>query len=174
MGPSKRIRHATAEKLLAVQPEPGLLADAVDTDATGTHRRLQALVAAGWPQTHLAARLRMHRASFGKTMQNPRVLMATVRAVRALYDQLWNLDPLENGVILHSYNRARNHARDHQWAPVGAWDDDQIDNPAAFPDWTGQCGTPAGYDAHYRHHIPACPPCRDAKATQRRERRAAA
>lgn len=174
MAPSKRIRPATADKLLAVHPGPALLADAADTDATGTRRRLQALVAAGWPQTQLAARLGMHRANFGKTIRHQRVLMSTERAVRALYDQLWNADPREHGVSPNSYNRARSHARNNRWAPVGAWDDDRIDAAEAFPDWTGQCGAPEGASAHYRYGIPLCDPCRTAAAEARRERRAAA
>lgn len=172
MGPSKRIRPETAEKLLAVHPDPDLLAGAADTDATGTRRRLQALAAAGWPQTQLAARLGMHRGNFGRTLHHPRVLLSTERAARALYDQLWKLDAREHGVSLHSYNRARNYACDHHWAPVGAWDDDRIDDPGAFPDWTGCCGTPTGYRAHYAHGIPMCDPCREAGGAERRARRA--
>lgn len=174
MGPSKQVRPATADKLLAVHPEPGLLANVTDTDATGTHRRLQALVAAGWPQTRLAERIPMNRANFGKAMRNSRVRMSTERAVRGLYDQLWRTDPRDHGVADRWYNHARRHARDNHWAPVGAWDDDTIDDPAAFPDWTGLCGTPAGYTAHYSHRIPMCEPCRNAKTAQRHERRAAA
>lgn len=174
MAPSKRIRPKTAGKLLAVRPDPGLLAGAADADATGTRRRLQALVAAGWPQSHLAARLGMQRASFGKTLRHPCVLVSTERATRTLYDQLWNLDPRDHGISLHSYNRARSHAATHRWAPAGAWDDDEIDNPDALADWTGACGTPKGYRAHYAHHIPMCDPCREACASHRRERRNAA
>jgi hypothetical protein len=172
MAPSKRIRPETASKLLALRPDPALLAGGADTDSTGTIRRLHALVAAGWPQSHLADRLDVNPANFGKTLRSPRVLMATDRAVRALYDQLWKADPREHGVSLHSYNQSRNHAAARGWAPVGAWDDDTIDDPAAFPDWTGDCGTPKGARAHYHHQIlPLCDPCRDAAAAERRERR---
>ena len=57
---------------------------------------------------------------------------------------------------------------------MGAWDDDTIDDPAAFPDWTGKCGTPDGYDAHYKMKIlPSCQPCRDARAAYRKEQKEA-
>ena len=174
LAPSKRVRPETADKLLAVRPDPALLADAADTDGTGTRRRLQALVAAGWPQTHLAKQLGMHRANFGKTLHSARVLVATERAVRDLYDELWNLDPREHGVATRYYDQARAIAHTNRWAPVGAWDDDTIDQPDAFPDWTGHCGTPKGARAHYNHHIlPVCAPCKDAAAADRREKRTA-
>lgn len=165
MGPSKRVRPETAAKLLTVRPDPAHLAGAVDVDATGTRRRLQALVAGGWPQARLAVRLGLTPSNFGATLQRERVLASTARAVHALYDELWRADPREHGVDNQAYSRARNHARSRQWAPAGAWDDDTIDDPAAFPEWTGLCGTPDGYAAHRRHRIlPACQPCKDARA----------
>lgn len=51
---------------------------------------------------------------------------------------------------------------------------DTIDDPAAFPDWTGQCGTAAGYSAHSRHHVPYCDPCRRAWTAHKHTRTAAA
>ncbi|MGA4964460.1 hypothetical protein [Streptomyces pseudogriseolus] len=170
--PSKGIRPETARKLLAVKPQGERLGSAVTTDATGTARRLQALVAMGWPQKHLAHQLDMNASNFGKTLRSERVLMSTERAVRDLYEQLWRADPLEHGATQAGVTRARRYAAAHGWAPVGAWDDDTIDDPAAFPDWTGQCGTLHGYDAHKRLRIPYCDPCRAAYRTYRQERRA--
>ena len=102
----------------------------------------------------------------------PRV--STERAARTLYERLWNTDPREHGVSLHSYNRARRHAATHGWAPPAAWDDDRLDDPAAHPDWTGSCGTPSGAAAHRRDGLlPVCRPCLDAAAAHQRARRAA-
>lgn len=172
MGPSKGIRPETAAKLLAVSPEGERLGGAVAVDATGTRRRLQALVAAGWPQARLAARLGMLPSNFGTTLHSEHVLASTERAVRALYDQLWRQDPRKHGIGAQAYSRARNQAAARQWAPVGAWDDDQIDDPNSYPDWTGHCGTPIGDNAHRRLSVmPVCQPCRDAHAAYRRERR---
>jgi hypothetical protein len=106
-------------------------------------------------------------------LRGERTLVRVARAVRALYDELWRADPREHGVDNQAYSRTRNHAAAHGWAPVGAWDDDTIDDPAAFPDWTGRCGTPEGYSDHYRLDIPYCLPCREARAAQRREARKA-
>lgn len=164
-GPSKQIRPENEAKLLAVQPTPDALGGHTTTDATGTRRRLQALVAAGWPQAHLARRLLMSPSNMSLilTVSEERVFVATARAVRALYDEWWNADPQAHGVTLQAFSRARNHARAVAWAPAGAWDEDRIDDPAAIPDWTGKCGTPQGYHAHRRHGLlPPCQPCKDA------------
>lgn len=133
MAPSKRVRPETAAKLLAIRPEGDRLGGAVSVDSTGTHRRLQALVAAGWPQAQLADRLGVERGNFWTSMQSAKVLASTERAVRRLYDDLWRADPREHGVDNQGYSRARNYAFSHGWAPVGAWDDDTIDDPTAQP-----------------------------------------
>lgn len=167
--PQKQVRPALAAALLAVEPTLDNLGGSTVIDATGTRRRLQALGARGWPQHHLAVRLGMTDSNYGVTLGRDRVIVRTARAVRTLYDDLWNSDPREYGVDNQAYARARNHAAAARWAPVGAWDDDTIDDPAAAPDWTGQCGTPAGYRTHTRLNLPTCGPCRAA----RREVRAA-
>jgi hypothetical protein len=162
-GPQEKVRPALAAAVLAVEPTLELLGAKTPIDATGTHRRLQALVAAGWPQARLAARLGMAPGNFSGTMTREQVTVRTARAVRALYDVLWAVDPREHGVDNQAYSRARNHAASNGWAPVGAWDDDLIDDPQAFPDWTGRCGTPQGATAHHRIGVPVCPPCRNAR-----------
>ncbi|MFD8384269.1 hypothetical protein ACFV2X_38105 [Streptomyces sp. NPDC059679] len=175
MAPSKQMRSKNAAALLAVEPSLENLGSVVAVDATGTHRRLQALIHAGWPKAQLAKRLEMLPSNFGSVLDRPQVTVRTVRAVMRLYDELWRADPRENGVDAQAYSRTVNYARDRGWAPVGAWDDDTIDDPATFPDWTGKCGTPEGYHAHYNMRIaPACQPCRDAVTVHRRERREAA
>ncbi|HET6635214.1 MAG TPA: hypothetical protein VFH77_09305, partial [Streptomyces sp.] len=169
-GPSKQIRSETAQKLLALRPDPRLLADTADVDGTGTRRRIRALVAAGWPQCQLADRLGMGRGNFGTFLAGGGLVqVSTARSVRRLYDELWRADPAGHGVTAQAVSRARYHARRSGWAPVGAWDDDLIDDPAAYPDWTGQCGTPLGYHAHQRHQIlPVCDPCKAARAAARK------
>lgn len=167
--PPTRIRPALAAAVLAVEPTLDTLGGCTVIGATGTCRRLQALVARGWPQHHLAARLGMTDSSFGATLHSDSVIVRTARAVRGLYDEMWRLDPREHGVGNQAFSRARNLAAVSRWAPVGAWDDDTIDDPAVFPDWTGRCGSPEGYQAHRRLKIPICDPCREARAEQRRE-----
>ncbi|MDA3624280.1 hypothetical protein OU415_02460 [Saccharopolyspora sp. WRP15-2] len=131
MGPSKRIRPDTAEKLLAVRVT---LADHAVIDGTGTRRRLQGLVAIGWSQAKLAAELGMSPSNLGRVIAAEHVLVSTARAMQRLYDRLWSTAPPEE---THrdqiTASRARRHALRHRWPVPMAWDDDTIDDPAARP-----------------------------------------
>ncbi|MDF2710608.1 MAG: hypothetical protein K0R62_6260 [Nonomuraea muscovyensis] len=167
LAPSRRVRPETALKLLAVEPTLANLGDRTAVDGAGTRRRLQALVYAGWTQSELARRIQMNRSNFGKTIVSALVEVATLKAVRRLYDELWRVDPVEAGVPVWRAAEARKTAESRGWAPIGAWDDDRIDDPNAFPDWTGWCGTTKGRSIHYRISVPVCTPCRDAHAQQR-------
>src|SRR5690606_40281199 len=44
-----------------------------------------------------------------------------------------------------------------------------IDDPDAFPEWTGACGTVHGRQVHMREKIPMCDPCRKAHAERAAE-----
>lgn len=131
--PTKRVRHETAQRILAVRPELDLLGSKAVVDGTGTRRRLQALVAAGWSQAKIAAMLGMTGTNLGRIVYGDRVHAATARAVRDLYDRLWDTPPPEterNDRIAAS--RARSLAKRRGWLPALAWDDDTIDDPAAW------------------------------------------
>jgi hypothetical protein len=132
--PSRRVRPATAAKILAVKPSLELLGATVSVDATGTARRLQALVALGWSQAKLAAALGVGPPNLFKTMNSPAVYAETARKVRALYDELWDQPPPES---THrdkiAASRARNVARTKGWLPPMAWDDNEIDDPTVRP-----------------------------------------
>lgn len=159
-GPQDKVRPALAVAVLAVEPTLDNLGAATVIAATGTTRRLQALIAGGWPQAHLCGRLAMTPGNFGVTLSRERVIVRTARAVRDVYDDLWRADPAEHGATQGGITRARRYAAERRWAPVGAWDDDALDDPAAFPDWTGHCGTPDGARAHRNARIPICEACR--------------
>lgn len=130
--PSRRCTPRVRDRIMAV-PLDGH-ADHALVDATGTRRRLQALVAVGWSQCKLAERLGMARANFGKTMKADQVYAETARAVRELYDTLWNAAPPH---AVHrdriAYSRSKRLASVRGWSPPLAWDDDTIDNPGACP-----------------------------------------
>src|SRR5690606_26964470 len=112
--PSKRVLRTTAEKLLAVQLD---LADGAQVDATGTTRRIRALVALGWSQSKLADRLGIQRSNFhlaGGT--RPTVLAATEKAVETLYDELsMTLPPRAGHRDKIAYSRARRYATERGW-----------------------------------------------------------
>jgi transcriptional regulator with XRE-family HTH domain len=172
--PSKNIRQASARRLLAVP-----LPDDIDPagrallDATGTLRRLRALTAAGWPLTRLARHCDIpHRHLIhmlhGRLRQ---VSPHTALTIRRLYDDLWNRDPRADGARWYDVEQARKLAASKGWAPALAWDDDEIDNPDARPDWTARCGTPGGYYDHSTIGTPTCQPCRDAVRAAAAERK---
>lgn len=63
-------------------------------------------------------------------MTRERLTAETVRAVRGLYDELWNVAPDESGHRTKiAASRARNYARARGWAPPLAWDEEQLDAP---------------------------------------------
>lgn len=128
-GPSKRVRRRTAAALLAVTAELEHLGATVHVPAAGPRRRLQALVALGWPQAQIARRMGVNPANLGKTLHGTtdRVNASTARAARTLYDELWDRSPARPD------GRALAAARRHGWVPPLAWDDDTIDDPAARP-----------------------------------------
>jgi hypothetical protein len=172
-GPQEKVRPAIAAAVLAVEPSLENLAPSTLISPIGTRRRIQALVAGGWPQQYLAVHLGMRPGNFGQMLGREHVLVRRAVTVRAMYEELWKADPAEHGATAAGISRARRYAADRRWAPVGAWDDDTIDDPAAFPNWTGKCGTPEGYNLHSSRRIPSCQPCRDARKALARERRRA-
>ena len=165
---SEKIRQENARRILAVRAE-----DVVTgfTNPTGTHRRLQALMANGWPQLRLGPHIGRHPVYVNALLHQPSIWGTTAAAVAAAYDRLWNQDPRQHGVKAGTYKKVRNLARAHGWAPPGAWDDDTIDDPAAYPEWTGNCGTDRGWWAHTNDGIPMCRRCETAHAQWLADRR---
>ncbi|GAB2714603.1 hypothetical protein [Streptomyces bullii] len=170
--PQEKVRPALAASVLAVEPTLENLAPSTPISPLGTRRRVQALVAVGWPQQHLAAHLGMAPGNFGQMLARDHVLVRRALEVRAMYDALWRADPAEHGASPGGITRARAYAAERDWAPPAAWDDDRIDDPEAFPDWTGKCGTPEGFWAHRYITASACQPCRNAFNSEQRGRHA--
>jgi hypothetical protein len=98
-------------------------------DASGARRRIHALVAIGWPFAQLGRRLGTNGGNLATMINRPRITAATARAIRDLYDRLWDADPTAHGVTEQAATRARNTAHAHGWPPPAGWDDDLIDLP---------------------------------------------
>lgn len=98
-------------------------------DARGTRRRIEALMALGWPAGELGRRLG------GVTFQQiniyrtePRVAPATAERVAALYEQLWNEQPVPmSRSERNAVTRARSFARARGFALPMEWDDIDAD-----------------------------------------------
>lgn len=104
-------------------------------DATGSQRRLQALVAMGWPAGFLASEMSLAPVTVRKIMTGKadRITQLTVKRVSRVYDR-YSMQPAPAGI---RFDHARMFAQEHGWVSSLAWDDDVIDDPAATPNLTG-------------------------------------
>lgn len=135
--PAHRVYRDTEAKLLAVQPTLDNLADGALVSAGPTARRVQALVAMGYPMRQLAKRLGITQQNFHLHTYDDShtVYAATARKVADLYDELSMLVPAPG----QPTTRARNYAARHGWPPPLAWDD--IDAGELATDDDGGCAT---------------------------------
>jgi hypothetical protein len=143
-------------------------------DATGTRRRLQALAAIGWSYAAVGRELGMSKRSVAFLHTYQSVSDATAERVAAVYDRLW--DKPRHG---QAAQQTRNLAADRGWVPPMAWDDEDLDDPAAChsmpaggPWDLNPCGTPAAARRHYRRGEPLCEACKGASKRDSVERRA--
>ena len=133
--PARRIRPATAERVLAVQLTH---ADYALVDSTGSTRRARALVALGWSQSKIAARLGLLPSNFHLANNSPATVNAkTARAMAKVYDELsMTLPPALTHRDKIATSRARRYAKARGWLPPLALDDERIDDPTYKPDTT--------------------------------------
>lgn len=131
-GKRHRIIPAVAAKILAVQPGNRTSGR---VDATGTIRRVQALVALGWPVSHIASRAGLSDENSSYILRRPRVYTGTAQAVAAVYDELRRKRPEKNGVTNAHVAVAKNRAARNKWAPPKYWDQHPgaIDDPDFEP-----------------------------------------
>jgi transcriptional regulator with XRE-family HTH domain len=120
----KTVLRSTARKILAVQPCPD---DQALIDATGTVRRLRALVAMGHSQQVLSSEVGCAFTYISSLThgRRPTVTVALARAVQQAYGKL--------SMSVGESARARLKARRLGWPSPLAWDDDTIDDPKALP-----------------------------------------
>jgi hypothetical protein len=124
----KRVAREKAEAILAVEASIENLGDGAKLPATGTHRRIQALVTRGWSLTKLAARLDMQVGNFWKILERDQVIASTHRRMAEVYDELWDKQPPHDE--WHSkaaFSRTLNYAKRRGWLPPLAWDDIDTD-----------------------------------------------
>ncbi|MFP3986937.1 hypothetical protein U9R90_05420 [Streptomyces sp. E11-3] len=121
------VSNHTARSILNIPigPPP---TDTRDVDATGTVRRLQALIAIGWPIAQLADHLGLNRDALG------RISRGELQHVRATTADTIALEYRHLARTPGPSTRARNDARRKGWHGPLAWDDHTIDNPATQPD----------------------------------------
>ena len=136
--PTRSMRPEIAQRILAVSATSGPLAGVVRVDATGTRRRLQALIYLGWTMEQLGADIGASATAVYRSLRNPKVSADRAASVAELYDRLWDQRP--RAATPHertTASKARNMAAARGWAPPMAWDDDTIDDPNAKPEGAG-------------------------------------
>jgi hypothetical protein len=124
----RRVRPETAQRVLRIQIHHANRAPRSHVGATGTRRRLQALIAVGWPHDELAARLGRSSAGLRRSMRSESVTSETAQDVSDLYEKLWNLRPPQSTDDQRAAaDAARAFAAERGWLPPLAWDDIDID-----------------------------------------------
>lgn len=119
----RRVRPETAHQVLRIRIDQANRAPRSRVVATGTHRRLQALIAVGWPHDELAARLGRSSAGLRRSMLSDSVTAQTAQDVSALYEQLWNRRPPQStDAQCAAADAARAYAAERGWLPPLAWD----------------------------------------------------
>jgi hypothetical protein len=103
----------------------------LEVDATGTYRRIEALMALGWSLRTIAAEIDKHMAYPSKLLRTrtPTIHRSTALAIADAYDRLSMKIPPD------SPYKTRNlrYAKRAGLAPPLAWDDSTIDDPEAKP-----------------------------------------
>lgn len=139
-GGVERIHRDTQDAILGIEIPPDGWEPETDglTASTGTARRLQALSVQGFPLSALSERsgLTPRTLSELRAGLRPQVFISNMRTVLEMHEELWDRDPLEDGIPQGSVTRARDWAAKQKWQPTEAWDD--IDDPGCKP----QKGTP--------------------------------
>jgi DNA-directed RNA polymerase specialized sigma24 family protein len=132
--PIRNVRADTATRILRIAATPANRAPHGQIDATGTRRRLQALIAAGWPLDDLARRLQRTVSNMHRTMAARTVTARTAQHIADLHEQLWNIAaPHATEADRAASTAARNHAARHGWLPTLAWDDIDTDPHPTTP-----------------------------------------
>lgn len=136
----------------------------------GLRRRLQALTVMGYTSTFMARESGVNdyryinQVKIGEKRVTNYMHRKGALAIIAMYDKYRYTPAEEAGVPGPSAARARTFARKRGYEHPDHWSTDTIDEPAAFPDTTGLCGTPHGWRAHKALGTDPCAPCLTAKA----------
>ncbi|UJV42028.1 hypothetical protein [Streptomyces sp. AMCC400023] len=135
-GRRRGLRHRTspefAAKLLAVDPAT---ASPARVDATGSHRRIRALVAAGWPLLHIGRQLSLNPQRPEQILRQDRVYATTRDIVLDGYPRLARQRPERRGVPRDKARWSRERARANRWPDPAYWAErmDVIDDPDFEP-----------------------------------------
>ena len=127
---SRACERERQQRILAISPQDFRnRAPHSRMDPTGTRRRLQALVAIGYPFAELASRLGRTTGNLGRCLVSESVNAYTALDVAELYERLSLVVPrFATDHEREASERARAQAQERGWLPPLAWDD--IDHDA--------------------------------------------
>lgn len=129
----RRVTPQVAAKILAVNlidHTPG------NVNSTGSRRRLQALVAIGWPSIYVARHAGIDPANRNAIVARPTIRATTAQKFAAAYDEMRHQKPGRRGVRPVSIKRAKQQAAANRWPPPTYWDQcGAIDDPHWSPDY---------------------------------------
>lgn len=156
----KRATFAALAGMTFEEPE-----DHVWVPALGTRRRLGGLWRDGYPMPFLSDALDYGNRRYIQSVvigekASSYVRAKTRRDVEALSEKLVGTTPEAFGIEPRKVKFCQTFAIKRGLVPSHCWDFETIDDPAAFPEWTGECGTPNGALIHERESIPLCDRCR--------------
>ena len=98
----------------------------------GAVRRLQALMARGFSSVFLAGKMGCDPRTVRFVVAEERQLSPQLcQKAGAVYEELWNKDPLAEGMSDHGVSLAMRMAGKYSFVPPLAWDDDAIDDPGS-------------------------------------------
>jgi transcriptional regulator with XRE-family HTH domain len=130
-GRVKQVRPETATVILA------LTADSMQRKVlpvAGSARRLQALVAIGWPFATLATYVGMDPRGITRINYQPYIFRSTADSITATYEELKDQKPEDHGVSLEGAQKSRALARRRGWPDPLWWEDmGHIDDPDFDP-----------------------------------------
>jgi hypothetical protein len=141
-GQRRPVKHTVtadvAERILAINPAdvtPG------HVDPTGTVRRIQALVATGWPMARVAKPLGLHPSYVSNLIRRAAaqctVTGSTATKVADAYTTLSQKRPGRHGINAQAVKRAKNFAASRRWPDTRYWAQhlDAINDPHFTPDY---------------------------------------
>lgn len=91
-----------------------------DVQAAPYVRMVRSLLAAGWTQHVIAARLAMPDSDFSRVLLRQFINRRTGAAIEAVFLHLYDLDPLKHGTHPRGVTRSRNEARMQGWEVIPA------------------------------------------------------
>lgn len=124
-GLQRKTTPETAAKILAVRP----------ITTIGTLRRIQALVAMGWPARQVAARAGVSNRWVVDLRPDTIILASYAEKIATTYGELRSLKPEKHGVQAGHARRSRSRAAANRWPTPRYWDQhaDDIDDPHFHP-----------------------------------------